>query len=77
MNNTNGLKERLANLAIQMLRKNFGEYMVDLYRDLYLKLDKETILSSLRELLTEALGGENAKRQLQELEEEMQIKNNK
>ncbi len=75
MNDTQENIEELINAACDLISDNLGTTTAEQYRKFYQGKDRETIEISIRELLIELVGPENARKQLEE--KIPSIKNNK
>ncbi|MDD4332906.1 MAG: hypothetical protein PHT51_02230 [Patescibacteria group bacterium] len=59
-------KEQLTKVACNLILANLGEVACGYYKDFYQKQDEDTIVKSVRELLTELVGPSNAAKQLKQ-----------
>lgn len=57
--------EKAINAAFQLIADNLGETTAEQYREFYKNKDRDTIVISVSELLSELVGPENAKKQMQ------------
>lgn len=60
-------KDILLDKALKIIADNMGEYTANLYRDFYKDKDAQTIAISVKELLVEIIGENNANELVKEL----------
>lgn len=56
--------EKVINAACQLIADNLGQTTAEQYREFYKNKDRDTIIVSVHELLSELVGPENAKKQM-------------
>lgn len=66
--------QQLIDEACRLIGLHIGEKIALLYRDFYKDKDKETILISVEELLSEVVGDSRAKMELIELQSKLHMK---
>ena len=57
--------EQAVGAACQLIADNLGQTTAEQYKEFYKNKDRDTIVVSVSELLTELVGPENAKKQMQ------------
>lgn len=58
--------ENIINSACQLIADNLGKTIAEQYKEFYKDKDRDTIVVSVHELLSELVGPENAKKQMAE-----------